>query len=169
DRVLINGAAGGVGSFAIPMAKAMGAHVTGVDNAGKLDLMRQWGADEVLDYRKTEYTAQDERYDVVLDNVMQHPRRNYRRVLTPTGRAEIVGGKMKYVMPTLFKTILNRKTPVRVVLHNPNATDLGRLLRQWQDGVWTPQLDGSYSLEEGPKAFARIGSGEVRGKAVVTL
>ncbi|MEL6539132.1 MAG: zinc-binding dehydrogenase, partial [Bacteroidota bacterium] len=66
-------------------------------------------------------------------------------------------------------TVINKKAKVRVVFHKPNAADLTRLIEQWQAGIWTPQLDGVYALADGPKAFARIGSGEVRGKAVITL
>ena len=91
-RVLVNGAGGGTGSFAIQLAKRLGAHVTGVDNAGKLDFMRSLGADEVIDYRSEDFTRSDEPYDLILDLVAHRSVFAYRRALAPGGRYRCVGG-----------------------------------------------------------------------------
>ena len=94
-RVLINGAGGGSGSFAIQLAKRLGAHVTGVDNAGKLDFMRSLGADEVIDYRSEDFTRGDEPYDLILDLVAHRSVFAYRRALAPGGRYRCVGGSVR--------------------------------------------------------------------------
>src|SRR5262249_53865380 len=100
-RLLINGAGGGTGAFAIQVAKRLGAHVTGVDNAGKLEFMRSLGADAVVDYRREDFTRAAERYDLILDLVAHRSVFAYRRALAPGGRYRCVGGSVRSLLRVL--------------------------------------------------------------------
>ena len=120
QRVLINGAGGGSGSFAIQLAKRAGAHVTGVDNAGKLDFMRSLGADDVIDYRSEDFTRTDEPYDLVLDLVAHRSAFACRRALAPGGRYRCVGGSVRTLLAivtigSLIGRLTRRRMGVLVV------------------------------------------------------
>jgi NADPH:quinone reductase-like Zn-dependent oxidoreductase len=170
SRVLINGAGGGSGSFAIQLAKRAGAHVTAVDNAGKLDFMRTLGADEVIDYRCADFTRCDEPYDVVLDLVAHGSVFAYRRVLKQAGRYRCVGGPI----PTLFRVmtvgsvagrLTGRRIGVLVVKQGP--THFEPLEDLCVAGQIQVHIDRSFRLDEVPAALAYVGEGRALGKVVV--
>ncbi len=168
-RVLINGAGGGSGVLAIQLAKRGGAHVTGVDNAAKLDFMRSLGADEVIDYHRDDFTRQ--RYDLILDMVAHRSVFAYRRALNRGGRYHCVGG----TVPTLLRVltagvvvgaVTGRRLGMLVVREGPaNFTPLADLCLA---GEITTQVDRTYPLEETAGALARVGAGQALGKVVVT-
>ena len=169
-RVLINGAGGGSGSFAIQLAKRLGAHVTGVDNAAKLDFMRSVGADEVVDYRQDDVTRTTDPYDLILDLVAHRSVFAYRRALSPGGRYRCVGGSV----PTLLRVLTagwlvgrlsGRSIGVLVVKQGPThfepltALCLSRAVRI--------HIDRTFALDEVPTALTHVGEGRALGKVVV--
>jgi len=170
--VLINGAGGGAGSFAVQLAKLAGAHVTGVDNAGKLDFVRSLGADRVLDYARVDFTRIGLRFDVVLDLAGFRTAFAYRRALAPGGRYLFVGGSV----PTLLQVLLvgpligrrsDRK--VRLLVVQPNPTDLAAVARMCLAGAIRPVIERSYTLDQVPDALRHLGEGHAQGKLVITL
>lgn len=169
-RVLVNGAGGGTGTFAIQLAKRAGAHVTGVDNAGKLDFVRSLGADEVVDYRHDDFTRTDEPYDLIVDLVAHRSVFAYRRALAPGGRYYLVGG----TVPTLLRvltagTIVGRLTRRRIGLLavKEGPEHFGPLGRLCADGEIATRIDRVCGLDEVPDAIADVGAGRVLGKVVV--
>lgn len=166
-KVLINGAGGGVGTFAIQMAEHWGAEVTGVDRGDKLELMRLLGADHVIDYQKTDFTATGERYDLILDVVANRPLSDFRRALNPDGTCVIAGG----TSPVLIRTLLFGRwgsdgRRVRLLMHKPNRGDLEMMVRLFEDGI-KPVIDRSYALRDVPEAMRYFGEGGVKGKVVI--
>ncbi len=171
-RVLINGAGGGSGSFAIQLAKRAGAHVTAVDNAGKLDFMRSLGADEVIDYRCEDFTRGAEPYDRILDLVAHRSVFAYRRALARGGRYRCVGGSV----PTLIRVvtvgaILGRLTGRRIgilaVREGPSHFEpLAALCVAGHVGIY---IDRTFALEEVPEALRYVGEGRALGKVVVEV
>ena len=168
-RVLVNGGGGGTGMFAIQLAKAAGAHVTGVDNAGKLDHMRALGADEVLDYRLDDFTRQQP-YDLVLDLVAHRSVRDYRRALAPGGRYRWVGGPARTVLSVLVAgAVVGRLSGRRigVLAVKPGPAHFGPLAELCVAGEVTIHVDRTFALEEVPEALAHVGEGRALGKVVV--
>jgi NADPH:quinone reductase-like Zn-dependent oxidoreductase len=168
--VLINGAGGGAGSFAIQLAKLSGAHVTGVDNAGKLDFMRQLGADEVVDYRREDFTRL-EPYDLVLDLVAHRSVFAYRRALAPGGRYRCVGGTVRTLLRvvtvgTAVGWFTGRSLGVLLVKAGPAHFE--PVAERCVAGDLRIHLDRTFSLEEVPQALAYVGEGRALGKVVVT-
>ncbi len=172
DRVLINGGGGGSGSFAIPLAKRLGAHVTGVDNADKLDFMRSLGADEVIDYRVDDFTRSAERYDLILDLVAHRSVFAYRRALTRGGRYRCVGGSVSTMLGVVtIGSIIGRLTGRRIgllaVKQGPRyfqpVADLCRT------GDLRIHIDRRFGLDEVSEALAHVGEGGALGKVVVTV
>ena len=168
-RVLINGAGGGSGSFAIQLAKRTGAHVIGVDNAGKLEFMRSLGADEVIDYHTQDFT--DLRpFDLVLDLVAHRSVFALRRALAPGGRYRFVGGSVRTLLRVLtVGTILGRLTGRRIGLL---AVKLGPahfepLAERCVSGDIQIHIDRTFGLDEVPEALAHHGEGRALGKVVV--
>jgi NADPH:quinone reductase-like Zn-dependent oxidoreductase len=170
-RILINGAGGGSGSFAIQLAKRAGAHVTGVDNAGKLDFMRSVGADRVLDYRSQDFTGTGP-YDLVLDLVAHRSVFAYRRALAPGGRYRCVGGTVRTLLRVLTVGALaglatGRSLGVLAVRQGPaHFTPVADLCVA---GDLKIHIDRTFPLDEVPAAMARVGEGRARGKVVVTV
>ena len=172
DRVLINGAGGGVGSFGIPLARMMGAEVTGVDAEAKFDVMRSFGAEHVIDYRAQDFTKQGERYDVILDVTSRRSVIAYRRALEPGGAAVLVGGSIPALLGTAtIGALLSRTTDERysVLVHRPNRDDLAELNRHIEAGTVTPVIDSVWPLEEISEAVALVGRSEAKGKVIVTV
>jgi NADPH:quinone reductase-like Zn-dependent oxidoreductase len=170
DKVLINGAGGGAGTFAIQLAKRTGAVVTGVDSAEKAALMRQLGADRVVDYRAEDFAAGSERYDLILDMVARRPLAQYRRVLTPTGRLAVVGGTTLTILAVASIGAMTSKPDgqqLGLVLHRPDIGQLAELGALIATGEIVPAIDRVYPLEETAEAFRRIGAGQALGKLVV--
>jgi NADPH:quinone reductase-like Zn-dependent oxidoreductase len=170
-RVLVNGGGGGTGTFAIQVAKRLGAHVTGVDNAGKLDHMRALGADEVLDYRREDFTRQQP-YDLVLDLVAQRSVSDCRRALAAGGRYRCVGGPVRTVLQVLLAgAVVGRLSGRRigVLAVKPGPAHFEPLAQRCVDGEVAIHVDRTFTLDEVPDALAHVGEGQALGKVVVEV
>ena len=170
-RVLVNGAGGGSGSFAIQLAKAAGAHVTGVDNAGKLDHMRSLGADEVVDHRAQDFTRLGP-FDLVLDLAAHRSVFAYRHALARGGRYLCVGGPVPTMLSVLVVGgVLGRLTGRRigVLAVRPGPDHFGPLAERCAAGEVRIHVDRTFDLEEVPAALALVGAGGARGKVVVEV
>ncbi len=170
SRVLINGAGGGSGSFAIQLAKQAGAHVTGVDNARKLDFMRSLGADEVVDYAVDDFTRTPQPFDLVLDLVAHRSVFAYRRALTRGGRYRCVGGSVGTLLRvvtagSVVGLLSGRSIGVLAVKEGP--AQFQPLAELCTNGDVSIPIDRTFSLEEVPAALARVGEGQALGKVVV--
>ena len=170
QRVLINGGGGGSGSFAIQLAKLAGAHVTGVDNAGKLDFMRELGADEVVDYRSEDFSLRHP-FDLVLDLVAHRSVFAYRRALAPGGRYLCVGGTVRSILRvatagSLLGLLTRRRLGVLVVRQGPAQFE--RLAKRCIAGDLRIPIDRTFALADVPEALAWVGEGHALGKVVVT-
>jgi len=171
QRVLINGAGGGSGAFAIQLAKRAGAHVTGVDNAGKLDFMQSLGADDVIDYRREDFTATDEPYDLVLDLVAHRSVFACRRALAPGGRYWCVGGPVPPLVAmvtigSIIGRLTRRRMGMLVVREGP--THFGPLTDLCVAGDIAIHIDRTFGLDDVPEALRYVGEGLAHGKVVVT-
>jgi NADPH:quinone reductase-like Zn-dependent oxidoreductase len=170
QRVLINGASGGVGTFAVQIAKSLGAEVTGVCSTRNVDLVRSLGADHVIDYTQEDFTQGGPRYDLILDNVGNRSFSECRRALTPKGTLLPNTGHagMGYVLMAFARSVFVRQQG-RPFIETPNTQDLLVLKELIEAGKVTPVLDKIYRLNESPKAIAYVGEGHARGKVVVVL
>jgi NADPH:quinone reductase-like Zn-dependent oxidoreductase len=177
QRVLVNGASGGIGTFAVQLARAFGAHVTGVCSTPNLDLVRSLGAAEVIDYTTTNFTRTGHRYDVVLDNAGGHSAVALRRALTPDGTLVVVGGPAgRWLQPAGHMFSILAMSPLvsrRIVMADTGrpATlkqNLVTLTGLIEDGAVTPVIDRRYPFEEIPAAVRYQEKGHARGKVVVT-
>lgn len=171
-RVLINGAGGGVGTFAVQMAKSFGAEVTGVDHTSKLNTVRSIGADRVIDYTEEDFTSTEQRYDLVLDVVASRSIFRYRRALSRSGVCIIVGGSTPAILQSailepLLSITGNRKT--RLLIYKPKTENLLYMNQLFEAGKVVPVIDSRYSLSDVPEALRRFGEGHVIGKIVITL
>ena len=169
-RVLINGAGGGSGAFAIQLAKRLGAHVTAVDNAAKQDFMRSVGADDVIDYGRDDFTRTSTPYDLVLDLVAHRSVFAYRRALAPGGTYRCVGGTARAVLRVLtvgavVGRLSRRSIGVLVVREGPSH--FGPLADLCVAGEVRTHIDRTFSLDEVPDALAHVGEGRALGKVVV--
>ena len=180
QKVLINGASGGVGTFAVQIAKSYGADVTGVCSTRNVDLVRSLGADHVIDYTKEDFTKGDQRYDVILDNVANHSISEYRRVLTPKGKYIMIGGGsgakdwqgLFGMMTRPFKAMLLKpfvSQEMGMMLTDPKQNDLVVLADLMQSGKVKPVIDRTYTLEQLPDAVRYVEEGHARGKVVITV
>ena len=171
QRMLINGAGGGSGSFAIQLAKRAGAHVIAVDNAGKLEYMRSLGADEVIDYRTQDFTKL-EPSDRVLDFVAHRSVFAYRRALARGGRYRCVGGTARSLLRVVtIGAILGRFTGRRlgVLMVKPGPNHFGPLAELCVSGDIQIHIDRTFRLDDVPQALARVGEGRALGKVVVEV
>jgi NADPH:quinone reductase-like Zn-dependent oxidoreductase len=168
QRVLVNGASGGVGTFAVQIAKSFGAEVTGVCSTGNVDLVRSIGADHVIDYTQEDFTRGDRRYDLILDNVGNHPLAECRRVLAPRGTLVPNTGHagMAYVIRA-FATSLFIRGQARPFVSTPKHEDLLTLRGLLETGSLSPVIDRTYRLSEAAEAFAHVDGGHARGKVVI--
>lgn len=171
DRVLINGAGGGAGAFAVQMAKAAGAEVTGVDNGHKLDFMRFLGADHVHDYTQTDYTKTDVRYDLILDLVCDRSMIAIRRAVAPGGRYAVVGGSVRSLLSALVlgRVLSIGGRRIGVLMVRPNKEDLIRVADMVLAGVVRPTIERTYPLEGVPEALRHLGEGGALGKLVIEI
>jgi NADPH:quinone reductase-like Zn-dependent oxidoreductase len=180
QKVLINGASGGVGTFAVQIAKSLGAEVTGVCSTRNLDLVRSIGADDVIDYTKDDFTKGDQRYDVIFDNVQNHTFSERRRVLTPNGICVLVGlGGAGWHADTQTHMIRAFTTPLmskftsqkfRFFIAQLNHQDLALLADLMQTGKVTPVIDKTYnSLDQVRDALEYLEQGHARGKVVISV
>ncbi|MFC7478804.1 NAD(P)-dependent alcohol dehydrogenase [Luedemannella flava] len=163
EQVLINGAGGGSGSYAIQLAKLYGAEVTGVDNAGKLEFMRSMGADHVLDYRQTDYTATGDRYDLILDLVAYRSVAACARALAPGGRYFMVGGPVSTLLRVLVFGPLRGR--IRVLAVQLGARHVGPLVELIRDGKVATVIDRRFPLAEVPDALRYVGEGHARARS----
>ena len=176
QRVLVIGASGGVGTYAVQIAKALGAHVTGVASTAKLDLVRAVGADEVIDYTREEIDARPAAYDLVLDIGGNRPLSQLRRALTAEGRLVIVGGEgggkwFGGIDRQLRAAVLSRfvAQDLRFFISQVDADDLNALTELIEAGALTPAIDRTFALEEAAEAVRYQHDGQARGKVVITL
>ena len=176
QKVLINGASGGVGTFAVQIAKSLGAHVTGVCSARNADLVESLGADEVIDYRTANFTQGEHRYDFILDNVANHSLSDLRGVLTRSGTLVPNGGEFdnrwfagagRVVAARLLQPFV--KHDLRPFLLSINDRDLVAVHDLIEAGRVTPVVDRTYPLPDVPDALRSVGEGHTRGKVVITL
>jgi NADPH:quinone reductase-like Zn-dependent oxidoreductase len=169
-RMCVNGAGGGSGAFVIQLAKAAGAHVTGVDNAGKQSWMHELGADEVVDYRAEDWTRRGP-FDLVLDLVARRSVWAYRRALAPGGRYRCVGGTARTLLRvltagSLLGGVSGRSLGVLVVRQGPKY--FAPMVQRCLTGEVTIHVERAFGLDDVPEALAVVGAGEARGKVVVT-
>ena len=180
QKVLINGASGGVGTFAVQIAKSFGAEVTGVCSTRNLDLVRSIGADHVIDYTKEDFTKGDQRYDVIFDNVQNHTFSERRRVLTSNGICVLAGlggagwhsDTQKHLIRSFTTPLMSKFTSqkFRFFIAQLNHDDLAFLGDLMQSGKVTPVIDRTYkSLGEVRDALAYLEAGHARGKVIITV
>jgi NADPH:quinone reductase-like Zn-dependent oxidoreductase len=172
QQVLINGAGGGAGSFAVQLAKLDGAEVTGVDNTGKLDFMRSLGADHVIDYTQEDFTKTGRQYDLILDLVAHRSAFAYPRALKPNGTYFMVGGSVATLLQILLVGPWIRRATgkhVRVLGVERNQQDLLAITQLCEAGNIVPFIDRQYPLREVPEALRYLGEGHVKGKVVITV
>jgi NADPH:quinone reductase-like Zn-dependent oxidoreductase len=171
SRVLINGAGGGSGSFAIQLAKRLGAHVTGVDNADKQDFMRSVGADEVIDYRQDDFTRSTQPFDLILDLVAHRSVFAYRRALASGGRYRCAGGSVRTLLRVLsVGSLAGRLTgrSIGVLVVKAGPAHFEPLADLCVAGDVSIHIDRTFTLDEVPMALAHVGEGRSLGKVVVT-
>jgi NADPH:quinone reductase-like Zn-dependent oxidoreductase len=173
DKVLINGASGSVGPFAIQIAKSMGAEVTGVARTEKLDFVRSLGADHVIDYTREDFTQLGNRYDRILDMAASRGIGEIRRALTPTGAYIAIGGKLSLVFGAMLVGLvmpLAGKQRAGLPLWKPfNPPDVAALSRMLEAGTIKPAIDRRYPLTEVPDALRRVDARLPLGKVVITV
>jgi NADPH:quinone reductase-like Zn-dependent oxidoreductase len=172
QNVLINGAGGGAGSFAIQLAKMYGAEVTGVDNTEKLDFIRSLGADHVIDYTREDFTKNGRQYDLILDLIAYRSPFACARTLKPHGTYFAVGGNVSTLLQILLLGPAIRKRTsrnIRILAVNRTQEDLLAITALCESGKIVPVIDRSYPLSEVPAALSYLGEGHVRGKVVITV
>jgi NADPH:quinone reductase-like Zn-dependent oxidoreductase len=176
QKVLITGAGGGVGTFAVQIAKALGAEVTAVCSSGKTDLMRSIGADHVIDYTREDFTRSEVRYDFILDNAGHHSLTQARRVLAARGTLVPNNGRFEHRWLGSLGTVIGALLLSLVVRHKlrpflslPKTSDLESLRELVEAGKLTPIVDRTYSLRDTGKALAYFGEGHARGKVVIQV
>jgi len=178
QKVLINGASGGVGTFAVQIAKSYGADVTGVCSTRNLELVRSLGADHVIDYTKENFAKSEQRYDVILDNVPNHSLSECRRILTPKGKYVMIGGggpnEGRWIGPfgRVIHTLLLSpfiSQQMGMMMADANQKDLIVLGEMMQSGKIKPVIDKTYKLSEVPEAIRYLEQGHARGKVVITV
>ncbi len=171
QKLLINGAGGGVGTFGVQIAKLYGVEVTGVDSTSKLDMLRSMGFDHVIDYTKEDFTKNGQYYDLILDVKTNRSIFDYARVLSRNGIYATVGGSMPRLLQALFLApwiSLISKKHIRIVALKPNK-DLAYINELFETGKLRPVIDGPFKLDEVPEAFRIFGKGEHKGKMVITM
>jgi NADPH:quinone reductase-like Zn-dependent oxidoreductase len=170
QKVLINGASGGVGTFAVQIAKSFGAEVTGVCSTRNVDMVRSIGADHVIDYTQEDFTQSGQRYDLILDNVANRSFSDLRHALTPQGIIipNSGHGGMGYVIKAFLLSPFMRQQG-RMYLASSNNKDLVVLKELIEAGKVTPVIDRTYPLSDTPEAFRYLEEGHARGKVVITV
>lgn len=176
QKVLINGASGGIGTFAVQIAKHLGAEVTAVTSTRNVDLVRSIGADHVVDYTQADFTRGDERYDFILDNVANHSLSELRRALTPTGTLVPNSGGFDNRWFASAGRVMSAHALNRLVSHTLrpflvsfNLKDLVALKELVERGDVTPVIDRTFPLSDTAQAIAHVAEGHARGKVVITV
>ncbi|HSO27086.1 MAG TPA: NAD(P)-dependent alcohol dehydrogenase [Anaerolineales bacterium] len=170
QKVLINGASGGVGTFAVQIAKALGGEVTGVCSTRNVEMVRSLGADHVIDYTSEDFTANGQRYDLILDNVASRSFADMRRALAPQGKIipNSGHGGMSYVFKAYLLSLIMRQHG-SMYLAAPSGKDLLVLKEMLEMGKVKPVIDQTYPLRETPAAFRYLEKEHARGKVVITI
>jgi NADPH:quinone reductase-like Zn-dependent oxidoreductase len=172
QEVLINGAGGGAGTFAVQLAKMYGAEVTGVDNTGKLDFVRSLGADHVIDHTREDFTKNGKQYDLILDIVAHRSVFAYKRALRSDGSYFLAGGSVATMLQILLlgpwiSMIESKK--IRILAVRPNTEDVDFVKELIEAGRVMPIIDKTFPLEEVPEAIGYVGDGRSQGKVVITV
>jgi len=176
QKVLVNGASGGIGTFAVQIAKSLGAEVTGVCSTRNVELVRSIGADHVVDYTKVDFTRTGQRYDFILDNVANRSLSELRRALTPTGTLVPNGGGFDHrwvasggrlIRAKLFFAFASQN--VQTFIASSKQQNLVALSELIEAGKVTPVIDRTYPLSETPQAIGYVGQGHARGKVIISL
>lgn len=172
QRVLVVGAGGGAGTFAVRLAKSSGADVTAVDRGDKLNMLRSIGASQVIDYTSEDFSRNGQLYDLIVDMVMHRSMFDYKRALAPNGTLIVVGGatgrlvQLVSLGPFLSKMSGKR---FRLLAHRPNRTDLEEVGALASSGQAAPVIDRTYQLPNLADAFRHFGDGNANGKVVITV
>lgn len=171
QTLLINGAGGGVGTFAVQIAKLYGVEVTGVDSGEKSEKLHSLGFDHVIDYQKEDFTQSGKGYDLILDVKTNRPLSHYTRALNPNGKYVTVGGSISRLLSALifgrvFSTFKGKK--ILIVSLKPNK-DLAYMNELFESGKIKPVIDGPYNMEEIPRLFSHFGKGHHQGKVVISM
>jgi len=176
QKVLINGASGGVGTFAVQLAKHFGAEVTAVCSTRNVEQARSLGADRVVDYTQEDFTKRPERHDLMLDIAGSRSFRDFRRALTPEAIVVLIGGRLTYrklgPVPHLFGTLLaskGRSQTAKFFVAKITSEDLTVLQGLLEAGTVKPVIDRRYELSQAPDALSYLGEGHARGKVVITV
>jgi NADPH:quinone reductase-like Zn-dependent oxidoreductase len=176
QKVLVNGAAGGIGTYAVQIAKSLGAEVTGVCSTSNVEMVRSIGADHVIDYTRDDFTQRGERYDFILDNISNRSLSDLRRVLTPTGMLVPNGGQFQKRWFSSAGRLIKAMVSFRFVSQRlgrfvvaQNHDDLLALTELIEAGKVTPVIDRTYPLSETAAAMEYVGTGHARGKVVINV
>ncbi len=172
QKVLINGAGGSTGPFALQMAKLEGAEVTCVDKPEKFEVLRKLGADHLIDYTKEDYTKQNKTYDLIIDLIAHKSVFNYKRALAANGSFTIVGGSVRSTLQIaiiggIISKFSNKK--MGILLHKPNTIALETLKAMFEEGKLKSIIDKNYALQDLPEAIQYYGDGHSVGKVVITI
>jgi len=172
QKVLINGASGGVGTFAVQIAKSFGAEVTGVCSTGKLDIVRSIGADQVIDYTQEDFTQNGQRYDLIIGANGNHSLSDYKRALSPYGIYVCTGGSMAQIFESMLLgpwMSMTGSKKMGNLLARPNKKDLAFMNELLEAGKVVPVIDRHYPLSEAAEALRYLGEGHAKGKVVITV
>jgi NADPH:quinone reductase-like Zn-dependent oxidoreductase len=168
-KILINGAGGGGGTFAIQIAKAHGAEITGVDRTEKLEAIKALGCDHVIDYTKEDFTRNGKQYDLILDVISTKSIFDYKRVLSPRGIYVTVGGRtLPLLQLAVLAPIVSGNKKMKLLGHKPSRKDLDLLNKLFEEGKVEPIIDRTYELSELAEAFRHFGEGKFVGNIVIT-
>ena len=171
QKVLINGASGGAGTFAVQIAKSFGAEVTGVCSTKKMDFVSSLGADHVIDYMQEDFTKNGQQYDLILDMQAHHSIFDCKRALSPKGMYALVGGSNAQAFQSIFLGPLISMTGSKkmgILMHKPNK-DLDLMQELFESGKVIPVIDKLYPLSEAAVAMRYFGEGHKKGKVVITV
>jgi NADPH:quinone reductase-like Zn-dependent oxidoreductase len=173
QKVVVNGAGGGVGTFAVQIAKSFGAEVTGVTNTANLDMVRQIGADHVIDYNKEDFTRNGEHYDLICDIAAKHSISDYKRALNPNGTCVVVGFRDKIITRLLYYAVRRRLSrggkKFKFFIAKSNQKDITFLKELLETGKVKPVIDRGFTLGETSEAMRRLKEGNARGKIIITM
>ncbi|MDF2645847.1 MAG: NAD(P)-dependent alcohol dehydrogenase [Paenibacillus sp.] len=172
QKVLINGAGGGVGTFAVQIAKSFGAEVIGVDSTKKLDMLKSIGADQVIDYTQVDFTQNGQRYDLILDVAGYRSIFDYKRALSPKGTYVMVGGSMSRIFQVMFLgpwISMTGNKKMGILMHKPNKNDQNFMQELFEAGKVAPVIDRCYPLSEVAEALRYFGEGHPKGKVVISV
>ena len=168
QKVLINGASGGVGTFAVQIAKSYGTEVTGVCGPSKMDLVRSIGADHVVDYTRQDVTRSGRRFDLIFDVAAYRSTSRYATILSPGGIYVVAGGSMARIFQAMLKSLTGAKT-IQFLVAKVSQEDLRSLVALLQAGTVKPVIDRCFPLEETAEALRYLEAGHARGKVVITV